>query len=67
MDTLRILCIHGVGHGDTDPQLVPLWTDAIAQGIRRWTPGQDVQFDFLHYDDLFAGAPLDPATVTALN
>jgi hypothetical protein len=64
MNTLRILCIHGVGHGDTDPQLIPSWTDAITQGIQRWSPEQGVECEFLFYDDLFAGAPLDAATVT---
>src|SRR5262252_6410814 len=64
MNTLRILCIHGVGHGDTDPELVPSWTDAITEGIQRWSPDQGVECEFLFYDDLFAGAPLDPATVT---
>jgi hypothetical protein len=63
METLRVLCIHGIGHGDTDPQLVPSWTDAITTGIRRWNPDQTVDCEFLFYDDIFAGAPLDAGTI----
>ena len=63
MQTIRALCIHGVGHGDADPQLIDSWKDAITQGVRRWNPDQDVDLDFVPYDDLFDGAPLDAATV----
>ena len=62
MDTLRILCVHGVGHGDLDPQLQPTWTNSLTGGIQRWNPEQQVECDFIFYDDLFAKAPLDAAT-----
>ena len=38
MASYNILCVHGVGHGDDDPQLVPTWTDAITKNIQRWDP-----------------------------
>ncbi|HSU56206.1 MAG TPA: caspase family protein [Candidatus Dormibacteraeota bacterium] len=62
-EPLKVLCIHGVGHGDKDPQLVPTWTKAIEDGIHRWLPGQQVVCDFLFYDELFSDAKLDAATV----
>jgi hypothetical protein len=57
--TLSILCVHGVGHGDTDASLAPSWTDAISTNLRRWSPTLQLDFEFLHYDDLFDHAPLD--------
>lgn len=61
-DSLSILCIHGVGHGDVDPALVPSWTAAITEDLRRWRPDLAIDFEFLRYDDLFDHAPLDPAS-----
>jgi len=57
-----VLCVHGIGHGDVDPALVPTWTDAITKNIKRWDPDAEVICDFLKYDDLFDHAPLNPAT-----
>src|SRR4051812_1072678 len=56
---IRILCVHGVAHGDADALLAPTWTDAITAGIRRWNPDLAVRADFLRYDDLFDHAPLN--------
>jgi hypothetical protein len=61
-DRLAILCVHGIGHGDIDPALMPSWRDAITADLQRWSPGLQVDFDFLLYDDLFDHAPLDAAT-----
>ena len=61
-DRLSILCVHGIGHGDVDPLLVPSWRDAITADLQRWTPGLQVNFDFLFFDNLFEQAPLDAAT-----
>src|SRR5438552_9779283 len=63
MDTIRILCIHGVGHSEVDPALQSTWTRAITDGIERWNPERQVHCEFLAYDGLFANAPLNPATV----
>ncbi len=61
-DRLSVLCVHGIGHGDADPSLAPSWTDAITQDLHRWKPEVALEFEFLRYDDLFAHAPLNPAT-----
>jgi metacaspase-1 len=61
-ERLSILCVHGIGHGDVDPTLMPSWRDAITVDLQRWTPGLQVDFDFLLYDDLFDHAPLNPGT-----
>ena len=52
MASFNILCVHGVGHGDEDPMLVPSWTEAITANIKRWDPNATVTCDFLSYDDL---------------
>src|SRR4026208_1045056 len=57
-----VLCVHGVGHGDVDPALMPSWTDAITKNIKRWDPDAEVSCDFLKYDDLFDHAPRNPMT-----
>ena len=62
MASFNILCVHGVGHGDEDPLLVPSWTDAITVNIKRWDPDAEVICDFLRYDDLFDHAPLNIMT-----
>jgi len=60
--SISILCVHGVGHGDIDPDLQANWTQAITQGLSAWDPGLAVACDFLAYDPLFDGAPLNGAT-----
>ena len=62
MASFNILCVHGIGHGDEDPMLVPSWTEAITANIKRWDPDAAVTCDFLQYDDLFDHAPLNVAT-----
>lgn len=54
--SINILCIHGVGHGEADPQMVPSWTGAINQAVSRWNPDAQVTLDFLHYDAYFQDA-----------
>ncbi len=61
-DRLSILCVHGIGHGDADPGLIPSWRDAITLDLQRWKPGLQVDFDFLAYDDEFDHAPLNSVT-----
>jgi metacaspase-1 len=64
-DRLSMLCVHGIGHGDRDPDLIPSWREAITLDLQRWNPGLGVDFTFLAYDDLFDHAPLDAATYAA--
>ena len=61
-DQLSVLCVHGIGHGDSDPSLVTSWTDAITQDLQRWNPNLAVTCDFLRYDSFFDHAPLNLAT-----
>lgn len=58
--SLRVLCIHGVGHGEADPRLEPTWEGSITAGLQRWKPALRPVFEFVHYDDLFESAPFTP-------
>lgn len=35
---ISILCAHGVGHGDIDPDLEGSWSEAICDGLAAWNP-----------------------------
>lgn len=61
---LSILCVHGVGHGDIDPDLEGSWSKAICDGLAAWNPDLQgaITCDFLKYDSLFEQAPLNPAS-----
>ena len=48
--SLRILCVHGIGHGDKDTTLVPSWTQAIQNELLRWNPNLATQLTFVMYD-----------------
>jgi metacaspase-1 len=61
-DRLSILCVHGIGHGDVDPQLMPSWRNAITADLQRWTPGLQVTFDFFFYDTMFEQSKLNAVT-----
>lgn len=62
---ISILCVHGVGHGDIDPNLQASWSQAISDGLQAWNADLAVTCDFLRYDDLFDQAPLNPLTYAA--
>ena len=62
VNELKILCIHGIGHGDADPTLKPAWTAAITANIQRWNPQVAITCEFFDYDDLFDHAPRNPLT-----
>ncbi len=55
--TLRILCVHGVGHQEKDPAFEATWKSAITQGLSEWTFGRAFQIEFVAYDDIFAANP----------
>ena len=59
---ISVLCVHGIGHGDVDGDLVPSWTAAIKQSLQHWNADTTITVDFLRYDPLFEGAPLNPVT-----
>ncbi|MBM3878163.1 MAG: caspase family protein [Verrucomicrobia bacterium] len=54
---VRVLAVHGVGHGDVDPALVPAWTGLLQQGLAVHNPTLRVAVEFVKYDDLFDQAP----------
>ena len=60
---LKVLCIHGVGHGDTDTTWGPLWQEAVSDGLERWNPELEVEYHFTRYDDLFASTKISPAVL----
>jgi len=64
-NSLSILCVHGIGHGDVDPVLAPSWSEAIAADLQTSNPELEVNFKFFRYDDLFEKADLNPLTYAA--
>lgn len=61
-NTFRILCVHGVGDHHTDSSWQEGWKRPIVESLQRWNPACRPEIDFLLYDDLFQGAPLNAAT-----
>ncbi|HWZ73634.1 MAG TPA: caspase family protein [Casimicrobiaceae bacterium] len=60
--SLTILCVHGVGHQELDPDVRAAWQTAITAAVRTWDPNVQPTIDFLEYDALFDHAPLNLAT-----
>jgi len=60
MKLTTLLCVHGVGHKESDPTFRGSWTDAITAAVNSCDPERELTIDFLEYDDLFDHAPLDP-------
>lgn len=58
---LTLLCVHGVGHKETDPQFRASWKEAITMAVQSCDPEAEPTIDFLDYDELFDHAPLNPA------
>jgi len=56
-NTMRILCVHGVGHQEKDPAFESTWRDAITHGLSEWSLARQVEIEFVAYDDLFAADP----------
>ena len=54
---IRVLCIHGVGHGDVDQNLRPDWSKALTVQLQAANPTLQPQLKFLEYDDLFDQSP----------
>lgn len=63
--TLRVFCVHGVGHGDADPSWRDRWRTTIAQQIAKEPGGAQwiVEAEFAEYDDLFDDYPLGPKEI----
>lgn len=61
--TVKVLCVHGVGHQEADVAWQEDWRREIAGGLASWSPGVAAELEFVAYDHLFDAADLDPATV----
>lgn len=59
---LTLLCVHGIGHQETDPDFRASWIKAITLAVQSCDPELVPSIDFLEYDDLFDHAPLNPLT-----
>lgn len=60
--SLAVLCVHGVGHQELDPNFRSAWQQAIVSAIRAWDSTLQPAVDFVDYDDLFDHAPLNIVT-----
>ena len=60
---MRILAIHGVGHGDANTGWQPKWRSAISDGLKAWNPNAAPEIDFLTYDHYFEQHDLDAPVV----
>src|SRR5712671_5149569 len=60
LNSISVLCVHGVGHGDLDANLQPTWREAITTNLQRWQPKLKVDCQFFLYDDIFDHEPLNP-------
>ncbi|HXE47564.1 MAG TPA: caspase family protein [Ramlibacter sp.] len=59
---LTLLCVHGVGHEEIDPDFQASWTTAVTAAVQSCDPGLEPTIDFLEYDSLFDHAPLNALT-----
>lgn len=53
-DVIRILCVHGVGHQENDPDFQSSWREAITDGLSHWSQERVFEIQFVEYDELFA-------------
>ena len=61
---MRILAIHGVGHGDARSDWQPGWRSAIGDGLKAWNRNAAPQIEFLGYDHFFEQHELGAPAVT---
>ena len=60
---MRILAIHGVGHGDARTDWQPNWQTAIGDGLKAWNPNAAPEIEFLAYDHFFEQHGLEAPVV----
>lgn len=60
-DSLKVLCVHGIGDHHSDLTWQRRWEDAIVSGVGRWAPERPVVVDFPLYDDIFDAHPMTAA------
>ena len=63
--SLRILCVHSVGHEELDAGYRSLWVYAITHSLQQADPSAQPLIDFVDYDDLFDKAELNFGTYAA--
>ena len=60
MSTLKVLCVHGIGHQESHLDWEPQWTAAIQEGLARWDQEMAAQTTFVAYDDIFGATAMTP-------
>lgn len=63
--SIKILCVHGVGHQENDPQFEQTWRDAATKGLQAWNVARPFEIQFVAYDRLFAASSLTAADLAA--
>ncbi len=65
---MKILAVHGVGHGDAKTDWQLQWQGAVNESLAAWAPhASPPEFEFLAYDHFFEAAPLNvPVVAEAL-
>jgi pimeloyl-ACP methyl ester carboxylesterase len=64
-EPLRVMAVHGVGDHHSNLDWMLDWREALAQGIGRWDPDQEVEYDFVAYDDVFEADQPDSQSLVA--
>ena len=62
---MKILCVHGIGHADLDPNYYQPWQTAISDGLRACGLKEPLEFKGFRYDDLFQDHYHGPGTYAA--
>ncbi|WP_449433778.1 caspase family protein [Pseudomonas putida] len=57
--TVKILCVHGIGHEEADENFETSWHRSIADAVLRVAPNADIELDYFQYDARFASSGLD--------
>ncbi len=61
--SVKVLCIHGVGHQEKDTRWQLRWQALVVEGLQHWHTGIQSEFRFTEYDALFDATDLNAATV----
>jgi hypothetical protein len=56
--TLKVMCVHGVGHHPVGGQWETRWKNAILKSVADIDPDRDAELIFIHYDDIFKKHPI---------
>lgn len=64
--TVRLLCVHGVGHEEADPRFQESWRAAVIDGMKGCNPEVEPAIEFTEYDALFDVDPTPAQVLEAL-